>query len=86
MANKFTIDEDFVFAKEENWRQAPTLRYVAAINPELTKKEFVAAAVRNGYLASTAAIQFAQSRKFSLTFGDVELLPSGILMEKTCTA
>lgn len=85
MANKFTIDEDFVFAKEENWRQAPTLRYVAAINPELTKKEFVAAAVRAGYLAATAAIQFAQSRKFSLESGEEYLDKEGRLVLKETT-
>lgn len=45
---------------------APLLRYVAAINPECSKKEFVAAMTKCGVNPNTAAIQFTASRKFDL--------------------
>lgn len=65
---------DFAFAAEGDdpdfLRQAPRLRYVAAINASLSKKEFVKIAVMCGFHPATAAIQFAQSRKCSLSFDD----------------
>lgn len=78
------IQADFAFAKNsgEFSRQAPLLRYVAAINPQLSKHEFVAAAVAAGYHSATASIQFAQSRRCSVEdFGDCQLLPDGRLEE-----
>lgn len=61
---------DFAFAQEcrhaagEFLSDAALLRYVAAINPEATRKEFVAAAVAAGYRANTAGNRFNESRKF----------------------
>ena len=77
------IAADFEFAEtsEEFTRQAPRLRYVAAINPGMAKVEFVAAAVKAGYNKDTAAIQFAQSRQVSISCGDVLLQPDGRLTD-----
>lgn len=78
------IATDFEFAKgdrDELPTTAALLKYVTAINPEATKKEFVAAAVAAGYHPNTAAIQFAQSRVISLSCGDVLLLPDGRLVD-----
>lgn len=60
------IVDDILFSQqcEEFTQIAPMLRYVAALNPDASKKEFVAAAVEVGYNPTTAAIQFAQSRRF----------------------
>lgn len=71
---------DFAFAaqdREELPRKSHLLRYVAALNSEVTKKEFVAAAVIAGYHPNTAAIQFANSRKVSLSFDE-----PGLRMDK----
>ncbi len=66
------LQEDFTFAKEsgEFSRIAPLLRYVAALNPDATKKEFVSEAVKVGYHPATAAIQFSQSRAFDAAQGE----------------
>jgi hypothetical protein len=64
-----SIQADFWFAKEctDDFKHiSPLLRYVAAINPDATKKEFIEAAVREGYNPNTASIQFVQSRQFTL--------------------
>lgn len=75
-------DFDFAEASGEFSRQAPLLRYVAAINPHVTKLQFIEAAVTAGYHKATAAIQFAQSRRCSVEdFGDCRLLPDGRLEE-----
>ena len=57
---------DFSFAKDsgEFTRWAPLLRYVAAINPEATRSQFVEAAVSAGYTQATASKQFYESRRF----------------------
>lgn len=70
MTKTSTLAADFAFAKLEDKAHngefkntAQLLRYVAALNADSTKKEFVAAAVEAGYNPATAAIQFAASRK-----------------------
>ena len=77
------IASDFAFARDsgEFDRQAPLLRYVAAINVDLTKADFVKAATAAGFNLNTAAIQFAQSRRFSVSLGDVAMLADGSLIE-----
>lgn len=63
---------DFAFAAEcyhpagEFQSKAALLRYVAAINPEATRDEFVAAAVAAGYRANSSANRFRESRQFDL--------------------
>lgn len=67
MTKTSTLAADFAFAKAEHDEFKNTsqlLRYVAALNADSTKKEFIAAAVASGYHPATAAIQFAKSRKF----------------------
>lgn len=61
-----TLAADIRFAQEsgEFTRTAPLLRYVAAINPEATVSEFMAAAEVAGYNPKTAATCFYASRKF----------------------
>lgn len=67
---KEAVKKDFRFALADmapfNFQQSPMLRYVAALNPDLTKKEFVEVAVHFDFNPKTAAIQFAQSRRFDL--------------------
>jgi hypothetical protein len=61
------LSEDLAFArdhKEEFNGNAGLLRYVAALNPDATRDEFVAACVRVGYLANSSANRFRESRKF----------------------
>jgi hypothetical protein len=73
-----TISEDFAFARgceefqvgfkdgcSNAGRLCPMLRYIVALNPSMTKKEFIAAAVIEGIKPTTAAIQFANSRRVS---------------------
>lgn len=74
-------DIEFAKASGEFSRQAPLIRYVAAINPGSTKAGFVAAMVGAGYHPATAAIQFAQSRRESLSCGDVLALADGRLID-----
>ena len=77
------LESDFTFAETsgEFSRQAPLLRYVVAINPTITKKQFVASAVSLGYNPDTAAIQFAQSRRCSVSCGDMLLQADGSLID-----
>jgi hypothetical protein len=60
---------DYSFCKEDfaefGYKLCPLLRTVAALNPEATKKEFVAAMVQCGVRKETAAIQWATVRKQS---------------------
>jgi hypothetical protein len=79
------IAADVAFAKENSDEIrgiAATIRYVAALHPEVTKAAFVAAMVDLGYNRSTVGIQFAESRRVSLECGDVELLVDGRLVDK----
>jgi hypothetical protein len=55
------------------------MRTVAALNPEVTRKEFVAASVALGYNANTVAIQFNKSRKLTLEDDGVTLNDDGSL-------
>ena len=57
-------DIQFAEASGEFTSRAPLLRYVAAINPEATVSEFMAAAESAGYNRKTAATCFYASRKF----------------------
>lgn len=57
-------DIQFAEASGEFTSRAPLLRYVAAINPEATVSEFMAAAESAGYNPKTAATCFYASRKF----------------------
>ena len=68
MQTQSTIAADFEFAATsgEFSNAATLLRYVAAINPDLTRAEFVAAAVAAGYAANSSANRFRESRKFDL--------------------
>jgi len=69
--NKVTpesLAEDFAFADEsgEFVNQAQLLRYVAAINIDATRAQFVAAAVVAGYAANSSDRRFRESRHASL--------------------
>lgn len=58
---------DIHFAEEcpdELKNSAQVLRYVAAINPQATRQEFVAACVACGYRANSSANRFRESRAF----------------------
>lgn len=78
---------DFAFADEsgEFTRQAPLLRYVAAINPDATRLQFVEAAVALGYHPKTAEIQFRQSRRESMELDrdSYTLADDGRMIERT---
>lgn len=88
------LQHDFTFAENDpdicpagcgfGSGKAAILRYVASINAGVTKKEFVAEAVKAGYNASTADIQFTKSRRsWVADFSDCQLLPDGRLVDKT---
>ena len=66
------LADDFEFAMEDDGEltsQAAVLRYVAAINEDVTKAEFVAAAVVAGFNAHSAGARFLESRKVSRSYG-----------------
>ncbi len=62
------LQADFSFARENQGSEfkgmAQELRYVAAINPDCTRAEFVKAAVEFGHVKATAERSFAYSRRF----------------------
>lgn len=62
-----SIAEDIKFAEQDLGVEfkgvAPMLRYVAAINPQATRQEFIQACVAAGYKANTATNRFYESRK-----------------------
>lgn len=67
-----SLVEDFVFAQDSGEfstirESGKLMRYVASINPDATRSEFVAAAVLAGYHRNTAACRFLESRKFDIT-------------------
>lgn len=67
-----SLAEDLEFAAGEFDSQAAVLRYVAAINPQASREEFVAACVAAGYPANSSANRFRESRKFdSENYGHV---------------
>lgn len=76
------IQADFQFARNEfPAAQAAQLRYVASINPDAPKKQFIAAAVKAGYHPSTTDIQFTKSRRMWVAdFDDCMLAPDGRLI------
>lgn len=57
------------------------MRTAIALNPELSRVQIVEALTSVGMNASTIAIQFAKSRKESLSLGDVTLAVDGSLVE-----
>ena len=62
-----SIQEDIKFAQDaEEMNSSQILRYVAAINPEATREQFVAAAVAMGFPANSSANRFRESRTESL--------------------
>ena len=81
-----TLAEDIKFAEESLGTEfksvSPILRYVAAINPDATRQEFIAACVAAGYKANTAGNRFHESRTFDVAEYDMVWLPDGRLVEK----
>lgn len=63
---EFALQHPEEFASKNGGSKSPMLRYVAALNPEVSKKEFVEAAEQFGFNATTAGIQFKASRKFDI--------------------
>lgn len=68
---RLLADIDFAIKSGEFASVAPMLRYVAAINPEVTCQQFVSACVAKGFRANSAANRFRESRKFDAeNYGD----------------
>lgn len=72
--NKVTAEslaEDFAFARDsgEFANDATLLRYVAAINVDATREQFVAAAIVAGYAGNSSANRFRESRHADVQFG-----------------
>lgn len=63
---EFALQHPEEFTSKNGGSKSPMLRYVAALNPEATRKEFVATAVEFGFHKTTATIQFEASRNFDL--------------------
>ena len=64
-----SLADDFEFAQQEpdfqgTYVSGKLLRYVASINPDCTREQFIDAAVLAGYNANTASCRFLESRKF----------------------
>lgn len=79
-----SLVEDIRFAEqcsEELRNAAQILRYVAAINPHATQKEFVAACVFCGYRANSSANRFRESRAFDCSEYGWTTDASGRLLE-----
>ena len=80
---------DFTFAAEslgqggEFKNAAQLLRYVAALNPEASRVEFVAAAVAAGYAANSSANRFRESRKFDATSYGIQFDADGRAVEQS---
>ena len=71
--NKVTpasLAEDFAFARDsgEFANDATLLRYVAAINTDATREQFVAAAIAAGYRANSSDRRFRESRHSTVDF------------------
>ena len=80
------LQADFIFAADITG-QAARLRYVTSINAGVTRKQFIAAAVKAGYNSNTAVIQFTKSRRLWVAdFNDYQLLPDGRLVQVGETA
>lgn len=66
-----SLHSDIKFAQanmgEFNNSISPMLRYVAAINTDCTRKEFIDACVAAGFKANTAGNRFRESRKETLS-------------------
>lgn len=57
-------DIDFARDSGEFVHTAPLLRYVAGINMDADRKDFIAACVARGYNEATAGVCWAAGRKF----------------------
>ena len=62
--SRIMLDIRFAEDSGEFGTSAPLLRYVAALNPDATRQQFVDAAESCGYKRNTAANRFRESRKF----------------------
>jgi hypothetical protein len=85
-AEQLKDDWEFAMSQPEEFQRpngafavTQVIRYVAALNPDVTKKFFVGVMTELGVNPNTAAIQFAASRKETLTLGEHRLLPDGRL-------
>jgi len=67
----------------DGFRLAPTLRTVAAMNPDASQVEFVAAMVSAGVHPNTAAKQFRQARQEQVENGMGQLNKDGTFVEFT---
>jgi hypothetical protein len=77
------IQEDLRWAGEsgEFANAAELLRYVAAINPLVTRKQFITACSDSGYKSNTSANRFRESRLCSLEFEPLlSITPDGCLV------
>lgn len=85
--NSIKADYDFCMANPEEFisggRVSLTviLRTVAALNPDVTRTEWLRVTGLMGINANTAAKQFKQSRDLSAECGDVRVRPDGSLEE-----
>lgn len=57
------------------------MRYVAAINPDASRQEFVTALKLEGLNAQTLTKQFGLSRKFDVESYGVKVTPDGRMIE-----
>jgi len=64
IVSRIMLDIRFAEQDPEFASDAPMLRYVAAINPDASRTEFVEAAVACGYRANSAGNRFRESRQF----------------------
>jgi hypothetical protein len=71
------LAQDFANVREDGMRDAPTLRTVAALNPDCSKAEFVAAAVLAGFHPHSANARFLESRKLDREMCDAEFDAEG---------
>jgi hypothetical protein len=85
------IEADVAFARENDAEfidyrgvvaTTKIIRYVAALNADVPRKEFIDALVALGFNRNTVGIQFTQSRRESLECGDCTLTADGRLQDK----
>lgn len=80
------LEQDFAFAAESldsefSGSVAQLMRYVAAINPEATRVQFVEAAKAAGYNSATALRSFSFSRRFDADSYGHTIAADGRLIE-----
>lgn len=69
MANAHTIQQDFEFCSDLG-TDAAVLRTVASLNQQMSKKEFLEAAVAAGYPRHAAMARFGESRRLDMECGE----------------